>query len=124
MGERKRAGPLARWSVQAAFRRALDQQVDPRAAAARARTLLARAAASCWVAFFIIPFTIVGYDAAFFRPQLGRGALAAAAADALILLLLLALRRGVFDRCSWLPFAILAGVICNGTEVVNLLLTG
>ena len=38
--------------------------------------------------------------------------------------LVLGLRRRVFDRYPWLPFALLAGVICNVTEAVNLLLTG
>src|SRR5215813_6066630 len=45
-------------------------------------------------------------------------------ADALILLLLFGLRRRAFDHYPWLPFALLAGVICNVTEAVNLLLTG
>src|SRR5207237_6479736 len=52
------------------------------------------------------------------------GAIAAAAADGLIVLLLITLRRHVFDRHPWLPFALLAGLICNVTEAVNLLLTG
>src|SRR6266851_7944837 len=107
-------------SVQVAVRRGLD----PRVVAERSRTLLARATASCWVAFAIIPFTILTYDAAFFPAQLARGAAAAGAADALILLLLLALRRGLFDRFAWMPFALLAGVICNATEAVNVMLTG
>src|SRR2546427_827834 len=72
----------------------------------------------------IIPFTIVAYDGAYYPAQLTRGAIAAAAADALILLLLIALRRHAFDQHPWLPFALLAGVICNVTEAVNLLLTG
>jgi len=110
----------ARPSVPGTVRRGLD----PRVKAERSRTLLARAAASCWVAFAIIPFTILTYDAAFFPSQLARGAAAAGVADALILLLLLALRRGLFDRVAWMPFALLAGVICNATEAVNVMLTG
>ena len=112
------------FNAVAAVRRALAAPTDRQVAAERARTLLARATTSCWVALGIIPFTIVAYDAALFPAQVGRGALAALAADALIVLLLVGLRRRLFDGCAWLPFALLAGVICNVTEAANLLLTG
>jgi signal transduction histidine kinase len=108
----------------AALRARIAPAIDPRVAAERARVLLVRATASCWVALAIIPFTILGYDSVFFPAQLGRGALDAAAADALIILLLIGLRRHVFDRHPWLPFLLLAGVVCNVTEAVNLVLTG
>jgi signal transduction histidine kinase len=111
-------------SAVAAARIAVAPRPDPRVTAELTRTLSARATASCWVAVVIIPFTIVSYDIAYFPSKLTEGAIAAAAADALILLLLLGLRRHVFDRWPWLPFALLAGVICNVTEAVNLLLTG
>src|SRR5947209_6680881 len=100
----------------AALRRRIAPATDPRVAAERARTLLARATASCWVALVIIPFTILAYDGAFFPAQLGRGALDSVAADALIVLLLIGLRRQVFDGHAWMPFALLAGVVCNVTE--------
>jgi signal transduction histidine kinase len=112
------------FSAIAVARRALSAPTDPHVAAERARTLTARATVSCWVALGIIPFTIVAYDAAFYPAQLARGALTAVAADALIVVLLVGLRRRLFDSCAWLPFALLAGVICNVTEAVNLLLTG
>src|SRR5438309_2212602 len=122
MGWGKKAQALT--SAVAAARVAVAPRPDPRVAAELARTLSARATASCWVAMVIIPFTIVAYDGAYYPAQLTRGAIAAAAADALILALLIALRRHAFDQHPWLPFALLAGVICNVTEAVNLLLTG
>src|SRR5437016_4392154 len=122
MGWGKKAQALT--SAVAAARVAVAPRPDPRVAAELTRTLSARATASCWVALVIIPFTIVAYDGAYYPAQLTRGAIAAAAADALILLLLIALRRHAFDQHPWLPFALLAGVICNVTEAVNLLLTG
>jgi signal transduction histidine kinase len=122
MGWGKKAQALT--SAVAAARVAVAPRPDPRVAAELTRTLSARATASCWVAMVIIPFTIVAYDGAYYPAQLTRGAMAAAVADGLILLLLIALRRHVFDQHPWLPFALLAGVICNVTEAVNLLLTG
>jgi signal transduction histidine kinase len=114
----------ARGGVTAAVRRLLPPPADPRVAAERSRTLLARATASCWVALGIIPFTILIYDFAFFPSEVGRGAIAAAAADAAIVLLLVGLRQRVFQGCPWLPFTLLAGVVCNATEAANLVLTG
>ena len=114
----------ALFRAAAHLRRRLAPATDARVAAERGRTLLARATASCWVALAIIPFTIVAFDGAFFPAQVGRGTIAAGAADALIALLLVAVRRHVFDRHPWVPFALLAGVICNVTEAVNLVLTG
>ena len=110
--------------VIAAIRGALRPPTHPRVAAERSRTLLARATASCWVALVIIPFTILIYDFGFFPAKAGPGAIAAAAADAAIVLLLLGLRHRLFQWCPWLPFALLAGVVCNATEAVNLVLTG
>ena len=111
-------------SAVAAARVAVAPKPDPRVAQELAETLSARAVASCWVAMVIIPFTILGYDGAYFPAQLRSGALASAVADGFIVLLLLGLRRRVFDRFPWLPFALLAGVVCNVTEAVNLSLTG
>jgi signal transduction histidine kinase len=122
MGWGKKAQALT--SAVAAARVAVAPRPDPRVAAELTRTLSARATASCWVAMVIIPFTILAYDGAYYPGQLTRGAIAAAAADGLILLVLIALRRHVFDQHPWLPFALLAGLICNVTEAVNLLLTG
>src|SRR5947209_14716451 len=122
MGWGKKAQALT--SAVAAARVAVAPRPDPRVAAELTRTLSARATASCWVAMVIIPFTIVAYDGAYYPAQLTRGAIAAAAADALILALLIALRRHAFDQHPWLPFARVAGVICNVTEAVILLLTG
>src|SRR3989454_799814 len=122
MGWGKKAQALT--SAVAAARVAVAPRPDPRVAAELTRTLSARATASCWVAMVIIPFTILAYDGAYYPGQLTRGAIAAAAADGLIVLLLITLRRHVFDRHPWLPFALLAGLICNVTEAVNLLLTG
>jgi signal transduction histidine kinase len=122
MGWGKRTHALS--SAVAAARVAVAPRPDPRVAAELSRTLSARATASCWVAVVIIPFTIVAYDGAYYPAQLTRGAIAAAVADALIVLLLIGLRGRVFERYPWLPFALLAGVICNVTEAVNLLLTG
>src|SRR2546421_9593751 len=122
MGWGKKAQALT--SAVAAARVAVAPRPDPRVAAELTRTLSARATASCWVAMVIIPFTILAYDGAYYPGQLTRGAIAAAAADGLIVLLLIALRRHVFDQHPWLPFALLAGLICNVTEAVNLLLTG
>ncbi|HYY52993.1 MAG TPA: hypothetical protein VE755_08980, partial [Myxococcales bacterium] len=122
MGWGKKTHALS--SAVAAARVAVAPRPDPRVAAELSRTLSARATASCWVALVIIPFTIVAYDGAYYPAQLTRGAIAAAVADALIVLLLIGLRGRVFERYPWLPFALLAGVICNVTEAVNLLLTG
>ncbi|GAC1599744.1 MAG: hypothetical protein NVS4B10_11080 [Myxococcales bacterium] len=108
----------------AAVRSLLPPPADPRVAAERSRTLLARATACCWVVLAIIPFTIIIYDLAFFPAEVGLGAIAAAVADAAILLLLLGLRRRMFQWCPWLPVALLGGVICNATEAANLVLTG
>src|SRR5262249_9118073 len=122
MGWGERAHALS--CAVTAARVAVAPRPDPRVAAELSRTLTARATASCWVALVIIPFTIVAYDGAYFPEKLPQGIVAAAAADALILLLLFGLRRRAFDHYPWLPFALLAGVICNVTEAVTLLLTG
>src|SRR5258708_32182479 len=122
MGRGKRASALS--SAVATARVAVAPRPDPRVAVELARTLTARATASSWIAMVIIPFAVIAYDAAFFPKKLPQGVIAAAAADALILLLLIGLRRQVFERYPWLPFALLAGVIANFTEAVNLLLTG
>ena len=118
----KRAHALS--SAVAAARVAVAPRPDPRVAAELTRTLIARANASCWAALVIVPFTIVAYDAAYFPDQLAQGITAAIVADALIAVLLVGLRRRIFDPQPWLPFALLAGVICNITEAVNLSLTG
>jgi signal transduction histidine kinase len=122
MGRGKRASALS--SAVAAARVAVAPRLDPRVTVELARTLTARATASSWIAMVIIPFTIIAYDGAYFPKQLPQGVIAAAAADALIVLLLIGLRRQVFERHPWLPFALLAGVIANFTEAANLLLTG
>src|SRR6267378_1646871 len=122
MGRGKRASALS--SAVAAARVAVAPRLDPRVTVELARTLTARATASSWIAMVIIPFTIIAYDAAYSRKQLPQGVIAAAVADALIVLLLIGIRRHVFERYPWLPFALLAGVIANFTEAANLLLTG
>src|SRR2546429_9117784 len=122
MGWGKKAQALT--SAVAAARVAVAPRPDPRVAAELTRTLSARATASCWVAVVIIPFTIVAYDGAYYPAQLTRGAIAAAVADALIVLLLIGLRGRAFERYPWLPFALLAGGVCNVTQAVDLLLTG
>ena len=109
MGWGKRAHALS--SAVAAARVAVAPRPDPRVAAELTRTLSARATASCWVAFVIIPFTIVAYDGVYFPEKLPEGIIAAGLADALILLLLFGLRHRAFDRYPWLPFALLAGVV-------------
>jgi len=111
-------------SAVAAARVAVAPRPDPRVAAELSRTLAARTVASCWVAVVIIPFTIVAYDGAYFPEKLPQGIVAAAFSDALILTLLFLQQRRVFDRWPWLPFAILAGVLCNAAEASNLMLTG
>src|ERR1700694_1094384 len=122
MGRGKRASALS--SAVAAARVAVAPRLDSRVAVELGRTLTARATASSWIAMVIIPFTIIAYDGAYFPKQLPQGVIAAAVADALIVLLLIGLRRRVFERYPWLPFALLAGVIANFTEAANLLLTG
>ena len=122
MGWGKRAKALS--SAVAAARVAVAPRPDPRVAAEVSRTFLDRTIASAWVAVVIIPFTIVAYDGAYYPDKLPQGIVAAAASDALILLLLFALRRYSFSRWPWLPFAVLAGVLCNAAEASNLLLTG
>ena len=122
MGWGKRSHALS--SAFAAARVAVVARPDFRVAAELTRTLTARATASCAMAIPIIPFTIIAYNAAYYPAQVTRGAIAAAVADLLIVLLLVGLRRHLFDKYPWLPFALLAAVICNVTEAVNLFLTG
>jgi signal transduction histidine kinase len=122
MGWGKRAHALS--SAVAAARGAVAPRPDPRVAAELTRTLAARTIVSGWMAAVIIPFTIVAYDGAYYPHKLPEGIAAAAISDALILLLLFALRRYSFNRYPWLPFAILAGVLCNFAEATNLWLTG
>jgi len=76
------------------------------------------------VALVIIPITIVAYDGAYYRDKLPKGIVVAAVVDSLILVLLFCVRRYAFNRYPWLPFAVLAGVLCNAAESANLLLTG
>jgi len=122
MGWGKRAHALS--SAVAAARVAVAPRPDPRVAAELIRTLASRTIVSGWMAAVIIPFTIIAYDAAYYPHKLPQGIVAAAVSDALILLLLFALQRYSFDRYPWLPFAILAGVLCNFAEAANLWLTG
>src|SRR5207237_1297431 len=68
MGWGKKAQALT--SAVAAARVAVAPRPDPRVAAELARTLSARATASCWVAMVIIPFTIVAYDGAYYPAPL------------------------------------------------------
>src|SRR6266436_282504 len=122
MGWGKRAHALS--SAVAAARVAVAPRPDPRVAAELIRTLASRTIVSGWMAAVIIPFTIIAYDAAYYPHKLPEGIVAAAVSDALILLLLFALQRYSFTRYPWLPFAILAGVLCNFAEAANLWLTG
>jgi len=122
MGWGKRAHALS--SAVAAARVAVAPRPDPRVAAELIRTLASRTIVSGWMAAVIIPFTIIAYDAAYYPHKLPQGIVAAAVSDALILLLLFALQRYSFNRYPWLPFAILAGVLCNFAEAANLWLTG
>ena len=122
MGRGKRPSTLS--SAVAAARVVVAPRPDPRVGAELSRTFSARTIASCWVALVIIPITIVAYDGAYYRDKLPKGIVAAAVVDSLILVLLFGVRRYAFNRYPWLPFAVLAGVLCNAAESANLLLTG
>jgi len=122
MGRGKRPSALS--SAVAAARVVVAPRPDPRVGAELSRTFSARTIASCWVALVIIPITIVAYDGAYYRDKLPKGIVAAAVVDSLILVLLFCVRRNAFNRYPWLPFAVLAGVLCNAAESANLLLTG
>jgi len=122
MGRGKRPSALS--SAVAAARVVVAPRPDPRVGAELSRTFSARTIASCWVALVIIPITIVAYDGAYYRDKLPKGIVAAAVVDSLILVLLFCVRRYAFNRYPWLPFAVLAGVLCNAAESANLLLTG
>src|SRR3954470_19212176 len=95
-------------SAVAAARIAVAPRPDPRVATELARTLTARATASCAMALPIIPFTIIAYNAAYYPSQVTSGAFTAAVADLLIVLLLIGIRRRMFDNLPWLPFLLLA----------------
>src|SRR6266478_1129516 len=122
MGRGKRPSALS--SAVAAARVVVAPRPDPRVGAELSRTFSTRTIASCWVALVIIPITIVAYDGAFYTDKLPKGIVAAAAVDSLILVLLFCVKRYAFNRYPWLPFAVLAGVLCNFAEAANLLLTG
>ena len=122
MGRGKRPSALS--SAVAAARVVVAPRPDPRVGAELSRTFSARTIASCWVALVIIPITIVAYDGAYYRDKLPKGIVVAAVVDSLILVLLFCVRRYAFNRYPWLPFAVLAGVLCNAAESANLLLTG
>jgi len=122
MGRGKSASALS--SAVAAARVVVAPRPDPRVRAELSRTFSARTIASCWVALVIIPITIVAYDGAYYSDKLPKGIVAAAVVDALILVLLFCVKRYAFNRYPWLPFAVLAGVLCNAAESANLLLTG
>jgi len=108
----------------AAARVVVAPRPDARVRAELSRTFSTRTIASCWVALVIIPITIVAYDGAYYSHKLPKGIVAAAVVDALILVLLFSVKRYAFNRFPWLPFAVLAGVLCNAAETANLLLTG
>ncbi len=122
MGRGKRPSALS--SAVAAARVVVAPRPDPRVGVELSRTFSARTIASCWVALVIIPITIVAYDGAYYRDKLPKGIVVAAVVDSLILVLLFCVRRYAFNRYPWLPFAVLAGVLCNAAESANLLLTG
>ncbi|HEY4731046.1 MAG TPA: histidine kinase dimerization/phospho-acceptor domain-containing protein, partial [Myxococcales bacterium] len=122
MGRGKRPSALS--SAVAAARVVVAPRPDPRVGAELSRTFSTRTIASCWVALVIIPITIVAYDGAYYRDKLPKGIVVAAVVDSLILVLLFCVRRYAFNRYPWLPFAVLAGVLCNAAESANLLLTG
>ena len=122
MGRGKRPSALS--SAVNAARVVVAPRPDPRVGAELSRTFSARTIASCWVALVIIPITIVAYDGAYYRDKLPKGIVVAAVVDSLILVLLFCVRRYAFNRYPWLPFAVLAGVLCNAAESANLLLTG
>src|SRR6266478_6908533 len=122
MGRGKRGSALS--SAVAAARVVVAPRPDPRVGAELSRTFSTRTIVACWVALVIIPITIVAYDGAFYTDKLPKGIVAAAVVDSLILVLLFCVRRYAFNRYPWLPFAVLAGVLCNAAESANLLLTG
>src|SRR2546426_5594539 len=122
MGRGKRPSALS--SAVAAARVVVSPRPDPRVGAELSRTFSTRTIVACWVALVIIPITIVAYDGAYYRDKLPKGIVAAAVVDSLILVLLFCVRRYAFNRYPWLPFAVLAGVLCNAAESANLLLTG
>lgn len=87
-------------------------------------TVLWRTRVASYVALFVMPVTIFWYAAGHPRPTM-RGALAASLlADLGVLLVLLAMRTPALRRVYHLPFFLLVGVVCSGTNAVLLQLTG
>lgn len=87
-------------------------------------TVLWRTRVASYVALFVMPVTIFWYAAGHPRPTM-RGALTASLlADAGVLLVLLAMRTQALRRFYHLPFFLLVGVVCSGTNAVLLQLTG
>ncbi len=98
---------------------------EPEVRQAHRVTMLLRARASAWIAFVVVPATITSFFA--WNGLWARWELAlatTAVANALLAGVLLGFRWRLYDRLYELPFFLVAGVICCGTESLILQVTG
>lgn len=86
--------------------------------------MLARTQVAGLIAALVMPVTIFWYFSALEPDQMRLALLAAVLADAGVVLVLLTLRVAAVQRAYHLPFFLLVGVVCSGTEAVLLQLTG
>lgn len=97
---------------------------DPGIVGSHRDTVLARTRVAALIAAVVMPVTIFWYFSALEPEQMRLALLGAALADTGVVLVLLALRVPLFQRAYHLPFFLLVGVVCSGTEAVLLQLTG
>lgn len=97
---------------------------DPVIVGSHRETVLARTRVAALIAAVVMPVTIFWYFSALEPEQMRLALLGAALADTGVVLVLLALRVPLFQRAYHLPFFLLVGVVCSGTEAVLLQLTG
>lgn len=94
---------------------------DPQLLAAHRDTVLARTRIAAWAAAVVMPSTIVGYFWLVEHLPIRLALLASVLADAGVAVVLLAVRAVERGRRGYhLPFFLLVGVVCSGTEAALL----
>src|SRR5262245_53031397 len=91
----------------------LADEDDPGIVAEQRRVVLQRVRVACWIAFTLIPFTILLYLAKYASDRLYQGVVVSLVGNAAALALWVAVRRGLFDHHFHLAFLLLMGVISN-----------
>lgn len=122
--QRRRSARERLAAVANAVRRWTELPSDRALLEEHRQTVLFRTRVAAWIAAVVIPFTILTYVGTLLPDSLPVAAVVTAGAEVGVLLVLVSLRTTVFRRHYHVPFFALAGIVCHGTEIAVLELTG